>query len=154
MDDTRPPRGFTDDRELLLGMLGYHRASLLAKGDGLTDEQARWSPVGSGTSILWLIDHLTFVDHVWFEVRFTGTSELHMAIESDSLDTARQRSIESWDDVCRIVRAASLDDFCVGDTGGEPVDLRWVLTHLVGETARHAGHADIVRELIDGSTGR
>ncbi len=73
---------------------------------------------------------------------------------SESVEIAIARADASWAQVQRIVRSASLDDLCVGDTGGEPVDLRWVLTHLVGETARHAGHADIIREMIDGSIGR
>lgn len=135
-------------------MFGYHRASLITKARGITDEQARWSPVDSGTSLLWLLDHLTFVDHVWFEVRFTSTSELREPLVSDSVDLAIARADASWAEVQRIVRSASLGDTCVGDTGGEPVDLRWVLTHLVGETARHAGHADMLREMIDGSIGR
>jgi hypothetical protein len=51
-------------------------------------------------------------------------------------------------------RAGSLDELCRADAGNPPVNLRWVLAHLLEETARHAGHADILRELIDGSTGR
>ncbi len=64
MAETRPPRGFDDEGELLLGMFGYHRSSLIAKTRGVTEERAKWSPVDSGTSLLWLLDHLTFVDHV------------------------------------------------------------------------------------------
>jgi hypothetical protein len=53
-----------------------------------------------------------------------------------------------------VVRRAQLDELCRGDDSADPVNLRWVLAHLLEETARHAGHADILRELIDGSTGR
>lgn len=154
MTDTRPPRGFDDDRSLLLGMLEYHRMSLVSKADGLSDEQARWSPVPSGTSILWLLDHLAFVDHVWFEVRFAGVGEIGSPPVSTTLDEARSRVADSWKVVEGVVAAAALDDLCRGDSGGEPVDLRWILTHLIGETARHAGHADVLRESIDGSIGR
>jgi len=60
----------------------------------------------------------------------------------------------TWKDVDAVVAAASLEDECPAISGGDVVNLRWIVTHLLEETARHAGHADILRELLDGQTGR
>jgi hypothetical protein len=72
----------------------------------------------------------------------------------DTLERVIADYVETWSVVDAIVAGADLEDVC-HDTGDEsPVNLRWILMHMLEETARHAGHADILRELIDGSTGR
>jgi hypothetical protein len=155
--DRKPPRLFASEPETLLALLQFQRESLIRKVDGVDEVAARQSPVGSGTTLLWLLKHLAQAETRWVQVRFAG---LNPVLPDDTVqpdDTiasaiACYRAASARAD--SIARTAGLDDPCRGDDGGEPVNLRWVLAHLLEETARHAGHADILRELIDGSTGR
>ena len=108
--------------------------------------------------MLWLVKHLRRAEITWVELRFAG---LPLEVPSDDVqpeDTvataleAYRTTAARTDALAR--RAASLDELS-RNTGDESVvSLRWILAHLLEETARHAGHADILRELIDGSTGR
>ncbi len=155
MADIDTPRTGGPETTILPSTLRYLRESLLRKAVGLDDETARWSPVASGTSILWLIDHMAFVESIWFVNRFLGEGEIPPFIPSNTL----QQALENYatvgqrvDDV--IDRTSDFDTMSAGDTGNEAVSMRWILTHLIGELARHAGHADIIRELIDESVGR
>jgi hypothetical protein len=155
--DRKPPRLCASEPETLLALLQFQRESLIRKLDGVDEVAARRSPVGSGTTLLWLLKHLAQAETRWVQVRFAG---LNPVLPDDTVqpdDTiasaiACYRAASARAD--SIARTAGLDDPCRGDDGGEPVNLRWVLAHLLEETARHAGHADILRELIDGSTGR
>jgi hypothetical protein len=104
-----------------------------------------------------LVKHLTYAETLWFVRRFAGEQvELpdDTVRDDDSLADAVAQYRATWSRVGAIVAAAPLEQRC-HDTGPEsPVTLRWVLAHMLEETARHAGHADILRELIDGQTGR
>jgi hypothetical protein len=96
---------------------------------------------------------------LWVCARFADDGTLvpsDAVVAGDTVAGAIDAYRSTWTTVDAIVSsAASLDDVCQGPGAGEPpVNLRWVLAHLVEETARHAGHADILRELLDGSTGR
>jgi uncharacterized damage-inducible protein DinB len=156
--DRKPPRLVGDDRVTLLALLRYQRQSLVRKLSGVDDEAARRSPVGSGTSLLWLARHLARAERTWVVHRFAGLQSPAPDDESQSDDTAAAAVAayrQMWAVVDDIVEAApSLDEPCRRDVDQPPVNLRWVLAHLLEETARHAGHADILRELIDGETGR
>jgi len=153
--DHKPPRLAGTERETLLALLQFQRDSLIRKVDRVDEAAARQSPVGSGTTLLWLLKHLAQAEIRWVVMRFAA---LDAALPDDTVqpdDTtasviAGYQAASAQADV--IVGTAGLDEPCRGD--GEPVNLRWVLAHLLEETARHAGHADILRELIDGSTGR
>ena len=131
----------------------------MRKVENVSDEQARWSPVPTGTSLIWLVSHLARAETLWIVGRFAGT-EIDTST-FDPSDEGRETladAVESyratWKRVDAIVADADLDDVCkIIDVAPAP-DLRWVLAHLLQETARHAGHADILRELIDGHTGR
>lgn len=155
--DRKPPRLAATELETLLTLLQYQRDSLIRKVDGVDEVAARWSPVGSGTTLLWLLKHLAQAEIRWVVIRFAA---LDAALPDDTVqpdDTtasviAGYRSASAEADA--VARTAGLGEFCRGDDSGDPVNLRWVLAHLLEETARHAGHADILRELIDGSTGR
>jgi len=141
----------------LLALLQYHRDSVVRKVDGVDDEQATRRLVGSETTLLWLVTHLAHAEAIWVRVRFRGEPASVLAEHAPAapgLAAAVATYRRTWTVVDEIVRAASLDDLVADDQGLEPVNLRWVLAHLLEETARHAGHADILRELIDGSTGR
>jgi uncharacterized damage-inducible protein DinB len=157
MTDRKPPRMCAAELQTLLALLQFQRESLIRKVDGVDEAAARQSPVGSGTTLLWLLKHLAQAETRWVQVRFAGLDAVlpDDAVQPDDTVVAAiagYRAASAQADT--IAQTASLDDPCRGDDGGEPVNLRWVLAHLLEETARHAGHADILRELIDGSTGR
>jgi uncharacterized damage-inducible protein DinB len=157
MADLKPPRlTGADERSVLRSLTQYHRESVVRKLDGLGEDDVRRVLVPSGTSLLWLVKHLTRAELLWVANRFAGHN---VAVPSDALDDETTHDViaayrTAWAQVDAIADAASLDQPC-NDVGAETmVDLRWVLMHLLEETARHAGHADILRELLDGSTGR
>jgi hypothetical protein len=113
--------------------------------------------VPTGTSLLWLVKHLAYAETLWVVQRFAGEDvELPDATvyEHDTVVSAIELYRSTWSRVDPIVAAASLDDLARNAPDYPPVNVRWVLAHLLEETARHAGHADILRELIDGQIGR
>lgn len=149
------PTGAADERELLLAWLGYLRGAVLRKVAGLDEEQARWRPEGRLIPLLGVVNHLTHVEWRWVDGAMQGRevsrSEDEFApgpeLTVDGAVTAYQERARATD---AYVRATPLSTPSVR---GEGRDLRWVLLHLVNETARHAGHADATRELLDGTTG-
>ena len=157
MADRKPPRLDAEERDTLCALLQYQRESLARKIDGVSEADARRELVGSGTTLLWLMQHISDAELLWVVRRFAGEDAGPNDDSVGSGDTvaaavARYRS--TWSRVDSIVAAADLDDLCAATGDNVPTNLRWVLAHLLEETARHAGHADILRELIDGSTGR
>jgi len=157
------------EKQMLCGWLDFHRATILRKVDD-APEDALWRPmVTSGTSLLGLVKHLAFAEHYWFTEVFAG--EPALLPRPNSAEDFVARPGESDDDVVdmyldacarsrAIVDGAQLDDTGRGNvanrrTAGEPFrpTLRWIVVHMIEETARHNGHADILREQIDGTTG-
>jgi uncharacterized damage-inducible protein DinB len=155
--DRKPPRLEGGERETLGALLQYQRDSLLRKVDGIDEGAARRPLVPSGTSLLWLVKHLRRAETVWVLHRFAG-QDVEIPDDTVQRDDTLGAAIDAYREtstaVDAVVSSAALDEPCrrVGDEA--PVNLRWVLTHLLEETARHAGHADILRELVDGQTGR
>jgi hypothetical protein len=155
--DQRPPRLAGGERATLLALLQYQRESLVRKVLSADERAASTSPVPSGTTLAWLVAHLAMAESSWVEQRFAG-------VEPDPIDLPAGRAAtiaeavaayrEVWPRIDAVVAASDLDAPCVGDETTPNVNLRWVLAHLLEETARHAGHADILRELLDGETGR
>jgi hypothetical protein len=127
---------------------------------GLAEEYRRVRRrFGSGTSLLWLLRHLGRAEAIWVLDRFTGATvdaDLldHGLHAEDTIDTLLERYRRIWQLVDDTVATSDLDEICRGEDDQLNPDLRWVLAHLAGKTARHAGHADILRELLDGDTGR
>ena len=154
--DQKPPRLAADDRATLLALLQYQRDSVVRKVSAVDGERAKASPVSSGTSLLWLVNHVADAEATWVLRRFVGRDvEVGDAAHAPSLDGAVVRYQRVQRDVDAVIRdAASLDEACAEFDDQPRVNLRWILAHLLEETARHAGHADILRELIDGDTGR
>lgn len=156
--DLKPPRLAADERATLLALLQYQRDSVLRKVDGIDDETAARRLVGSSTTLLWLVQHLAHAETLWLQVRFRGDDPTvldALAIETGTtLADAVAAYRATWARVDAVVAAADLEDLVSDDQELGLVNLRWILGHLLEETARHAGHADILRELIDGSTGR
>jgi hypothetical protein len=154
--DQKPPRLAAGDGETLRTLLQYQRDSFARKVAGLDSGLAACSPVGSGTSLLWLTNHVADAEANWVLRRFAGRTEGDGAgPPAPGIDEAIARYQRVWRDVDAVLDAtASLDAECAKFDDAPVVNLRWILAHLLEETARHAGHADILCELIDGRTGR
>lgn len=153
MPDQKPPRVADGEAETLRLLLQFQRQSMVRKVSGLDDTAAADSPVGSGLSLLWLVNHVARMELTWVLVRFAG-QDVVVPDGPDSLDDAIDFYRSTWARVDAVGFAAPLDELCRRPDVDSPVSLRWVLMHLLEETARHAGHADILRELIDGQVGR
>jgi uncharacterized damage-inducible protein DinB len=151
------------EKESLHIALNRHRDVVLWKLQGLDDEQVRRQMTPSGTSLLGLVKHLASVEYGWFCETFGRETEALPFDEDDENADLRIDPDETTEDIVAFygrARAAAdevIDELGVEDLGkawfGETVSMRWVLIHMLEETARHAGHMDIVRELIDGATG-
>lgn len=150
------------ERELLRDMINWHRATLLWKCSGLTGEQLALKSVPtSGLTLLGLIRHMTKVERTWFRTRFAGEPVGNpfgdnWNADFEEVDGTRAaadyaRLTEEYRLVDAAVEHASLDD--VMDHRGEPMSLRMIYLHMIEEYARHNGHADLLREAIDGATG-
>ncbi len=152
------------ERELLSGLLAFHRATLLALCSGLTGEQlATRSVEPSGISLLGLLRHLRKVERIWWRQRVgdQDVAPLHGFGEGvdrdfDELDPERAAEdyaalLDEWREADAVAAAHDLDH--VVRSGGEPFSVRFVYVHLIGEYARHNGHGDLVRERVDGATG-
>ena len=158
MADQKPPRRASDERETLQALLQYQRESLVKKVSGVSAEAARHSPVASGTSLLWLMKHMARAESLWILQRFAGQDPViddDRVRPEDTVESAIDAYRSTWLCTDAVVAATPTMDVSCRYLGDEaPVNLRWVLMHLLEETARHAGHADVLRELIDGGTGR
>jgi uncharacterized damage-inducible protein DinB len=147
------------EREVLETFLDFQRGVLRRKAVGLSEEQARRRLVPSVTTIGGLLKHLTVVEHNWFERILTRQpSELPEADATFTLDEDEtvEDALAAYDAACARSRelAAKFElDHVVPQEEIGQVSLRWIYAHMIEETARHAGHADILRELTDGSTG-
>jgi uncharacterized damage-inducible protein DinB len=154
-DDIGFPRGTSDEPELLVRWLRFLRGAVIRKVDGLSDSQARWTPDGKLISLLGIVNHLTHVEWRWIDGgilgQVTSRSEAEFAPGPElTLPAALVAYRERAAATDATVMVTPLDRPCLSEPGA---DLRWVLLHLINETARHAGHADATRELLDGTTG-
>lgn len=155
------PRVDTGELDTAVAFLSFARHCVLKKAEGLADDQLRRVLVDSGTSILGLIQHLAEAERYWFSHHVGGAAwdeagEHGMTVPPDRTaeDVLQdyRTAIEASD---RAIRAAGNPDerFTI-PVDGTHHTLRWVIAHMTSETARHAGHADILREQLDGTTGR
>ena len=158
MGDVRPPKLVGDERSTLLALYAYQRDSLVRKLDQVSEEDARRALVPSGTSLLWLVKHCTGAEARWFLDRFAASApppEADALTDSDTIASVVAAYESMWSRITGIVAEHGLDEPARRMPDGEDsVNLRWILMHLLEETARHAGHADILREQVDGATGR
>ena len=152
-----------DEKESLHASLDRHRDVVLWKLEGLGDEDLRRPLTPSGTNLLGLVKHLAAVEYGWFCSTFGRETEPLPFDENDEDADLRVGANETTEEVVAFYgRARAAADRVIEETGpedtgtawfGEQVSMRWVLIHMIEETARHAGHMDIVRELIDGAAG-
>jgi uncharacterized damage-inducible protein DinB len=165
------PPSVAGERTALQGWLDYHRVTLRWKCARLTGEQLVLRPVvSSPLSLLGLVRHMTEVERGWFRWAFEGQTELPPVYCSDEQPdadfvrtdpAAAEADFAAFTAECAAAddaaRGRSLDETFVhppvGPRSGETMDLRWIYLHMVEEYARHNGHADLIRELIDGVTG-
>jgi uncharacterized damage-inducible protein DinB len=155
-----------DDRPILEGYLNHQRSTLLNICAGLTGEQLARRPIpSSNLSLLGLIRHLAKVERIWFRQRAAGQpvppmydpargkdADYNDAVAAEAeADIARLQ--EEWREADKAAAGLDFDDAV--DTGhGETFSVRMMYVHLIGEYARHNGHADLLREALDGVTGR
>jgi Protein of unknown function (DUF664) len=154
-----------DERAVVSWLLDYHRHVLLGKVAGITEDEARMTIASSDLTLLGLARHLAGVEQYWFGEVFLGLSEpsrwddpddrdrdFHPHL-GDTLADARRVLHTEIERARQIAAAASFDALAVGRREGQPVNLRWIMVHLIEEHARHCGHADLIRQAIDGIIG-
>ena len=157
-----------DERTILMTMLNYTRGTVHAKCAGISQENAArvMLPGSPLTTICGLVSHLRWVEHSWIEVKLLGGPDLGPWTDEDpdremriAVDLPITQLLEEYRAAFRrhdeLIAGLDLDTPSKGELGwrSEPVPLRWILFHLIEETARHNGHLDILRELADGVTG-
>ena len=155
-DESEP----ADEMVMSRAWLTHLRESAIFKLDDLDNEQLRWRPTAIANSLGTIVVHLGFAERLWVRAIFAGES-MDMAWRAHMFDLPAGWSV---DEVVSFYRGetAAADDVLDGATSLDapsaadirPTTLRWVVTHLIEETARHVGHMDITRELLDGRTGR
>ncbi|MFE1318058.1 DinB family protein [Kitasatospora phosalacinea] len=162
IESQRRPVPLADGGELdtALAFLGFARECVLKKTEGLTEEQLRRVLVPTGTNLLGLVQHLTDAERYWFGYHVAGQEQYRdvdfgMAVPED---VPAERVLAGYREACAasdaVLRGADPSAPTATPVAGAPRSVRWVLAHMTGETTRHAGHADILREQLDGTTGR
>ncbi|MDX3545769.1 DinB family protein [Streptomyces europaeiscabiei] len=169
--DGRPiPPAQADERAMLEAWLDFHRATLALKCSGLKDAQLRLPAVASSSmTLLGLVQHLAEVERNWFQRVFAGQDVPPVFGQSNGDGFALQpdqgldEAMAAWQgEVARgreLIAGASMDDSGrlseeeAGHVGDQRVSLRWIMVHMIEEYARHNGHADLIRERIDGVAG-
>ena len=170
VDDIQDPRRvepafLLSERPMLEGWLEFHRLTLLVKCEGLNAQQLKERPIATSLlSLHGLVRHMAEVERHWFRRVLrsdTDTPDIWITDDNEDadlapLDTADfQTDVTVWQQECEVSRRAAADR-SLDDTGvrsGNPCSLRWIYTHMIEEYARHNGHADIIRELVDGAVG-
>ncbi|MFF5444096.1 DinB family protein [Streptomyces sp. NPDC012888] len=158
------PSKVAADRASLTSFLDYQRATLAMKCEGLTGEELKRRPVPtSGLTLLGLVRHAAAVERGWFLTVLKGDAGEPLWPAVDGVhgeflvaDADVEASFAAWDAACADSRAIEASFGSLDDTvgfRGEEISLRYVLTHMIEEYARHNGHADLLREAVDGATG-
>jgi len=159
---TDPPH-HGSERDILEGFLEYQRSTVFMKVRGLSDADAAKRLVPSPTTVTGLVRHLTDVERYWFREVLLGEADVPFRYSeedpdgefrvtvTDSLDGELAAYSSALDEARVSASLFQLDDRA-RDLRGE-VTLRWVLVHMIEETARHLGHLDLLREMLDGATG-
>ncbi|MDO0931384.1 DinB family protein [Streptomyces sp. DG2A-72] len=166
--ERREPANTADERTMLEGWLDYHRETLAWKCEGLTDAQLRNASVEpSSLSLMGLVRHMAEVERGWFRkvLMDEDAGPIYYSDEDPDGDFHVTEE-ETWEEAHATWRAEidiarrnaagfDLDDLSKGRgrRTGEQFNLRWLYTHMIEEYARHNGHADLIRERIDGTTG-
>jgi uncharacterized damage-inducible protein DinB len=164
-DPRTDPPGTGDERATLLGFLAWQRGTLELKCAGLTPEQLARRPLEpSLLSLLGLVRHVTDVERGWIRDGLAGhdAAPLYPGPDADFTGAVAdpavvERAWEAWRAEAAFTDSFAADaswEVSVPDSHRGPLGLRWVLVHLIEEYARHNGHADVLRERIDGRVGQ
>jgi Protein of unknown function (DUF664) len=158
------PEGTGGERQVLEAFLDFHRQVLVSKVDGISENEARHRRVPSKTTLAGLIKHMVGVERGWFQEVLAGRTPADIGPNvgggDESWDLAENETVGSlvteYEQACaqsrRTAARFALDDTVPLDLG--QVSLRWIYVHMIEETARHVGHADILREQTDGVAGQ
>jgi uncharacterized damage-inducible protein DinB len=154
------PRNDAGELDTATAFLTFARSCVIKKTEGLSEQQLRQVVADTGTSLLGLVWHLIDGERYWFGYHLAGRGvddyEFGMAvpaeISSDDVLLRYREAIAASDAI--LDELTDLDQPMAIPTAERRHTARWVVAHMTSETARHAGHADILRELIDGTTGR
>jgi uncharacterized damage-inducible protein DinB len=163
---TEPLKDGLGERAMLEAWLEFHRTTLLLKVEGLEDEERKARPVPTSLlSLHGLVRHMAEVERSWFRRVLQRDPETpyiwyDTAVEDSELapldEADWEDDLATWQEECQESRTAAAERE-LDDTGltrsGEPCSLRWIYVHMIEEYARHNGHADLIRELIDGTVG-
>ena len=162
---TPEPLSAGTESEILGWFLDYSRAVLVRKAEGLTEAQARATVPPSSLTILGLVRHLAGVEEYWWTEMFLGREAILWVDDDDPDRDFHPSESDTLDDALAALRtqiaagnatleaAVSFDQLAVRERRGNSVSLRWIVVHLIEEYSRHCGHADFLREAIDGLTG-
>jgi hypothetical protein len=155
-----------DEREILVAYLDWHRSTFEAKCAGIPPRRLSERTIPpSSLSLHGLVRHLAGVERWWFRIQFAGEDVPLLYYSDDDPDQDFDRvggdvsdAFAVWRDECQhsrdiVARTPSLDQTGIMKSNGRPVSLRRVLVNMIAEYARHNGHADLLRERIDGATG-
>jgi uncharacterized damage-inducible protein DinB len=170
VDDLSDPRRHEpafvlSEREMLEGWLEFHRFTLQLKCEGLDDAARKERPVPTSLlSLHGLVRHMAEVERSWFRRALLVDPEAPDLFGDPGVEDGElapldyavwDADLEVWQAECEASRraAAAFDLEHVGDRQGGPCSLRWIYNHMIEEYARHNGHADLIRELVDGSVG-
>ncbi|HJE52014.1 MAG TPA: DinB family protein [Tessaracoccus flavescens] len=166
MTDPRPaPPYEAGERDTTVGFLDFLRATIVRKCEGLTEEQLRSTPTFSAMTLLGLVRHLTMVERYWFQGVFLDADvEFWWSQEEPDGEWIVPADVTAADVLAAYKAECQISNRIVGEypletpskyapSDDERASLRWIVVHMVEETARHAGHADLLREAIDGVTG-
>ncbi|MCU1595688.1 MAG: hypothetical protein JWO12_3080 [Frankiales bacterium] len=153
------PRNDEGERDTALSFLRFARHCLLKKTEGLDEEQLRRVLVPSGTSLLGLVQHCTHGEQYWFHHHVGGGPDLEWDFSMQvPADTPAEEVVGAFEAAVarsdEILAATEFGALTVVPVDGRLKTVRWVVAHKTSELARHAGHADILREQLDGTTGR
>lgn len=168
LDDPRriDPPLIAGEREMLEAWLDFHRVTLLLKCEGVSDEDRKRRPIPSSLlSLHGLVRHMTDVEMNWFQHVIDHNRELapvHWSLDDEDADFALadrgdwEHDLAAWHEQVEAARVTAarhgLDDIGIA-WGSHEVSLRWIYVHMIEEYARHNGHADLIREMIDGAVG-
>ena len=145
------------ESDVLKQMLDFQRFEMIRLASDLTEEQGRWRPHEEANSLGELLSHLAWVERWWFDHVFAGGPvdpsadpqwPGFAAAADQPMDQLIASYVAAWRRSDEVWAGADLEDVVATDHG--PTSLRWIVVHMIEETARHAGHADITRQLIDG----
>lgn len=160
------PPNIADERETLRGFLDHHRATLAVKCEGLSDEELRRQSVPPSTlSLLGLVRHMAEVERAWFrrvvdgeDIPLVWSDSMDFQVAYDATGATRAEAFAAWQaevEHSRRIEAAApdLDVVVHNSRGQEDLSLRTIMLHVILEYGRHNGHADLLREAVDGTVG-